>query len=53
MLNGNVSAAMDELANRVTTLELFLKYSLPSLVLSANSPATKLPAMGAALAVVL
>jgi hypothetical protein len=42
-----------EEASSVTTLELFLKYSFPSLVLRANSPATKSAANGAARAVVL
>jgi hypothetical protein len=37
----------------VTTPELFLKYSLPSLVLIANSPAAKLAASGTAKAVEL
>ena len=38
-------------ASNVTTPELFLKYSLPSAVLSANSPAAKLAASGTAKAV--
>jgi hypothetical protein len=40
-------------ASSVTVPKLFLKYSLPSVVLSANSPATKLAASGAAKAVEL
>jgi hypothetical protein len=52
VLTGNVRAATDELANKVTTLELFLKYSFPSAVLIANSPATRLPAVGRVEAVV-
>jgi hypothetical protein len=41
------------LANSLTVPALFLKYSFSSRVLSANSPATRFPAEGAAAAVVL
>jgi hypothetical protein len=44
-------AAFD--ANSLTVPALFLKYSFSSTVLSANSPATRLPEVGAAAAVVL
>jgi hypothetical protein len=40
-------------ANNFTVPAEFLKYSFSSTVLSANSPATKLPADGVAAAVVL
>jgi hypothetical protein len=40
-------------ANNLTVPAEFLKYSFSSTVLSANSPATKLPAVGTAAAVVL
>jgi hypothetical protein len=46
-----VVAAFD--ANNFTVPAAFLKYSFSSVVLSANSPATKLPAEGVAEAVVL
>jgi hypothetical protein len=49
----NVVVDAMESASSVTTPELFLKYSLPSFVLSANSPLTKLAAIGAASAVEL
>ena len=42
-----------ESASSVTTPELFLKYNLPSVVLSASSPLTKRPATGCADAVAL
>jgi len=41
------------LASNFTVPALFLKYSFSSTVLSANSPATRLPAVGIAAAVVL
>jgi hypothetical protein len=41
------------LASNFTVPALFLKYSFSSSVLSANSPATRLPADGTAAAVVL
>jgi hypothetical protein len=44
-------AALD--ANNLTVPALFLKYSFSSRVLSANSPATRFPDVGAAAAVVL
>jgi hypothetical protein len=40
-------------ANSVTTPELFLKYNLPSVMLSASSPLTRLVFTGTAAAVVL
>jgi hypothetical protein len=46
-----VEAALD--ANNLTVPALFLKYSFSSNVFSANSPATKLPEVGTAEAVVL
>ena len=48
-----VPAAPELEANKVTTPELFLAYSFMSAVLSANSPLTKLPAVGTDEAVVL
>lgn len=41
------------LASNLTVPAEFLKYSFSSTVLSANSPATRLPEVGAAAAVVL
>jgi hypothetical protein len=46
-------AAPALLANNLTVPVLFLKYSFSSRVLIANSPATRLPAEGAIVAVVL
>ena len=50
---GKLPVAVEESARVLIRPPLSLKYNLPSLVLSANSPAIKLPAVGTAAAVEL
>jgi hypothetical protein len=50
---GKLPVAVEESARVLTRPPLSLKYSLPSVVFSATSPAIKLPAMGTAAAVEL